>query len=299
MPELPEVENVRLTLEPRLLHIPIAAIQVLRPDFLTPQNAPIQNLLHHHITHTLRHGKKLFLVADDLQTLVIHLGMSGRIDCTPASAPIPIHTHFILELTTLGVPCPAGKRPRWACVAEGTPEKSATHSNTHVRLRDPRRFGGLWYYPNLALAQSKETANLGIDALALTPSHLAHWPNSKARLKQRLLSQKDFAGLGNIYIDEALWLARLHPRQRLDRIPPAQRAALVKAIRKILNRSIRLGGTTLRDYRNVSDQPGRFAQRLLAYGRAGKPCTRCDTILNSTQVAARTTVFCPHCQKLR
>jgi formamidopyrimidine-DNA glycosylase len=231
--------------------------------------------------------------------------MSGRIDCVPATIPIPIHTHIILELeqsSTAPLGCHGSAQFADPCltgVLEAFASRHRDASKTHVRLRDPRRFGGLWYYPTLEQATAAQTANLGIDALALTASHLAHWHRTKARLKQRLLSQKDIAGLGNIYIDEALWLARLHPRQRLDRISPAQLSALVKAIRKILTRSIRLGGTTLRDYRNVSDQPGRFAQRLLAYGRAGKPCSRCGTTLQSIQIAARTTVLCPLCQKCR
>src|SRR4051812_36074598 len=119
MPELPEVEEVRRTLEPHLLNIPIASVTVRRRDFITPPNAPLNNLCTHRITRTHRHGKKLFLLADDDQTLVIHLGMSGRIDCVPSHSEIPKHTHVVLTLKT----------------------------NTDVRLRDPRRFGGLWYYP--------------------------------------------------------------------------------------------------------------------------------------------------------
>ncbi len=271
MPELPEVEEVRRTLEPCLLGIPITAIQVLRKDFLTPPKAPVTRLLGHAITRTLRYGKKLFLIADDGQTLLIHLGMSGRVDCLPATAPVERHTHIILSLA----------------------------DKTDVRLRDPRRFGGLWYYPTLELALAKETANLGPDALTLTAIHLGHWRSGKGRLKQRLLSQKDVAGLGNIYVDEALFLAQFHPLQQVRRIKTAQLDLLVKAIHEVLENSIRSGGTTLRDYRNVSNQPGQFARKLQAYGRAGEPCLRCQTPLRSATIATRTTVFCPTCQRAR
>ncbi len=270
MPELPEVEEVRRTLEPHLLGQTITAIRVLRRDFITPKNAPLSRLIGHRITRTHRHGKKLFLTADDQQTLHLHLGMTGRVDCVPAHTPIPKHSHLILQLA----------------------------SGTHIRFHDPRRFGGIWYYTTLDKALARETRNLGPDALAIMPQHLAHWRTTRGRLKQRLLSQRDVAGLGNIYVDEALWQARLHPQQLVHRIPPKQIAQLAAIIRDILRRSITLGGTTLRDYRNAANQPGQFAEKLLAYGRAGQPCHRCRTPLRSAQIAARTTVFCPVCQTL-
>jgi len=269
MPELPEVQEVRRTLEPHLLHIPITAIRILRRDFITPRNAPLINLVGQCITRTHRHGKKLFLIADDRQTLHLHLGMTGHVDCVPAKTPIAKHTHLILELAT----------------------------GTHIRFHDPRRFGGIWYYPTLEEALAAQTQNLGPDALALTPQNLAHWQTARGRLKQRLLAQRDVAGLGNIYVDEALWQAQLHPQQLVGRLTPVRIKTLIAAIRQILRRSLALGGTTLRDYRNASSQPGQFAQQLHAYGRAQLPCHRCQSPLHSAQIAARTTVFCPTCQK--
>src|SRR4051812_3684223 len=98
MPELPEVEEVRRTLEPHLLHQRIRAIRILRADFVTPVKAPVSRLVGRAIVSTKRHGKKLFLHADDGQTLVIHLGMSGRIDCVPADSPMLSHTHVVISL---------------------------------------------------------------------------------------------------------------------------------------------------------------------------------------------------------
>ena len=271
MPELPEVEEVRRTLEPHLLNVPIVAVRIDRADFVTPQTAPLKKLAGRKIVQTFRHGKKLFCIADDDQTLVIHLGMSGRVDCVPTSSPVPIHTHVVFSLL----------------------------SGTDVRLRDPRRFGGLWYYPTSLAARTVELRNLGKDALELLPADLDHWRKTRGRLKQRLLSQKDVAGLGNIYVDESLWLSRLHPLQRVDRLAPAQIVSLVEAIHKILLCSINAGGTTLRDYRNVSDQPGEFARQLQAYGRAGEPCFRCGSPMITSPIAGRTTVFCRKCQRRR
>src|ERR1700761_8858304 len=146
MPELPEVEEVRRTLEPHFLNVPIASVRVNRADFVTPQSAPLKKLVGRKIVRTFRHGKKLFCVADDDQTLVIHLGMSGRVDCVPTPAPVPIHTHVIFTLA----------------------------SGIDVRLRDPRRFGGLWYYPTSTAARNRELRNLGKDALDLRPVDLSH-----------------------------------------------------------------------------------------------------------------------------
>lgn len=271
MPELPEVEEVRRSLEPHLLHHVITAIDVRRADFVTPDAKLLQNLVGKKITRTLRHGKKMFLIANDDQTLVVHLGMSGGVDHVPASADMQKHTHVVITLK----------------------------NKQHIRFVDPRRFGGIWYYPTVEAAQKKETANLGPDALEITPADFAHWKNTRGFLKQRLLAQRDIAGLGNIYVDEALWLTKLHPLQRVSRIPPEKIPELVKNIHKVLHASLSMGGTTLRDYRNASSKAGEFKRKLAAYGRAGKPCLRCQTFLNSQIVAGRTTVFCPVCQKRR
>ena len=274
MPELPG-KSEESPPQPRTMpagRVPIAAIQVLRKDFLTPPTAPITRLLTHAITRTLRHGKKLFLIADDGQTLHIHLGMSGRVDCLPATAaPCPKST----PISSSRWPT----KPMSACAIRAASAASGTTPPSSSPL-------------------TKETADLGPDALSLTIAHLAHWRTDKGRLKQRLLSQHDVAGLGNIYVDEALLsFPSLHPLQQVSRITPAQLDSLVHAIREVLENSIRSGGTTLRDYRNVSDQPGQFARKLQAYGRAGKPCLRCQTALRSATIAARTTVFCPTCQR--
>lgn len=271
MPELPEVEEVRRTLEPHLLGVTITAVRRLRKDFVTPAKAPLDQFVGQAITRTHRHGKKLFLIAADGQTLLLHLGMTGRVDCVAPAAAIPKHTHVILELA----------------------------SGRHIHFRDPRRFGGIWYYATFERALAAETAALGPDALDAAPAHFQHWRTTRGKLKQRLLSQRDVAGLGNIYVDEALWQTQLHPLQLVRRITSAQIEALAAAIREILQRSISVGGTTLRDYRNVADQPGQFARKLQAYGRGGQPCHRCGTTLQSAQIATRTTVFCPTCQKRR
>src|SRR5690242_7007398 len=135
MPELPEVEEVRRTLEPHLLGQAIASVNVKREDFVAPPAAPLRKLAGHPIVRTDRHGKKLFLIADDTQTVVVHLGMSGRVDCLPSADVIAKHTHVIFSLA----------------------------NGTDVRFRDPRRFGGLTYYTSESKAREVELEGLGPD----------------------------------------------------------------------------------------------------------------------------------------
>ena len=271
MPELPEVEGVRRSLEPHLLGSAITAIHLHRDDFLLPCGYQPRQLIGLAFTQTHRHGKKLFCSVGDGPTLLVHLGMSGRVDCVPLAAPVLSHTHVTVNLA----------------------------NGLSVRFRDPRRFGGLWLYDTRAHALEAQTAALGPDALTLTRAHLAHFAHSTGRLKARLLSQRDVAGLGNIYVDESLWMTGLHPLQLVRRIPPDALAKLIGNIRLVLRRSIRAGGTSFRSYRNALDEPGAFLRKLQVYGRGGKPCLRCGQVLQILTVAGRTTVVCPRCQKRR
>ncbi len=270
MPELPEVQEVRRTLEPFVLHVPIVDVMVLRKNYIRSGAATIKNLIGRRVSHTVRHGKKLFCIFDDLQVLLLHLGMSGCIECCQRDIPRRPHTHFALVLAT----------------------------GLEMRMHDPRRFGGVWHYATWPSAEKAQiTGKLGVDALDVTAAHFVTWRNMRGRLKAQLLSQRTVAGLGNIYVDESLWMAKLHPRQILSKIRPDQKEALAQSIRMVLNKSISMGGTTLRDYRNVAQQQGRFARSLCVYGRAGLPCPRCGKALISEVISGRTTVFCARCQR--
>lgn len=272
MPELPEVEEVRRTLEPVVIGAVVVRVRLVRRDYLTPPRAPLVRLKGRTIVATHRHGKKLFCRCDDGQTLMFHLGMSGRLESFPSHLPLPPHTHFIIDL----------------------------NSGLQIRMRDPRRFGGVWYYPSFEKACAEEIQGvLGVDALHLTAAHFNHWSTAHGRLKARLLGQRDVAGLGNIYVDEALWLCGLSPLTLVRRLSPQHIEQLVKAIHLVLNKSLSAGGTTLRDYRNAAGQPGGFAASLQVYGRGGRPCFRCGDNLKMLVVAGRTTVYCRHCQKSR
>lgn len=269
MPELPEVEEVRRTLEPHLLDRKIISVEIRRPDFVTPPEADWRGLVGDYVSQAYRHGKKIFLIFHRGTTLLLHLGMTGRVQAVETSSLILPHTHVILTLD----------------------------NGRQIRFIDPRRFGGLWFYPTEQAARRKELAALGPDALQLTPEHLIHWRHTQGRLKARLLGQHDVAGLGNIYVDEALFRAGLHPLQRVCRIEPEKMIQLVACIHDVLNESLRSGGTTLRDYRNVADQEGAFARKLRAYGRGGLPCVCCGHEMATAVIAGRTTVWCRQCQR--
>ena len=270
MPELPEVQEVLRTLEPFVINVRVVRVTVYRKSYIRHGQRRILGLTGRCITSTLRHGKKLFCLFDDGQVLLFHLGMSGRINCCPPDDPRRPHTHMTIGLA----------------------------SGLELRMEDPRRFGGVWHYPNWASAQECEiTGKMGVDALAVTPEHFFSWHTMRGGLKAELLSQRTVAGLGNIYIDESLWVAHLHPLQKLNGIKPECYSHLATAIREVLIKSITLGGTTLRDYRNVAQQKGNFASSLRVYGRAGLPCLRCGAVLISRNISGRTTVWCPKCQR--
>ena len=270
MPELPEVQEVRRTLEPFVLNVAIVDVKVLRKSYIRAGAGTVFALVGRKIQRTFRHGKKLFCIFDDGQVLLIHLGMSGRIDCCKPDVPLRPHTHYVMRLAT----------------------------GFEFRMEDPRRFGGLWHYSSWALAEKSEIiGKMGVDALDVMPSHFAAWRNVRGRLKAKLLSQHTVAGLGNIYVDESLWMAQLHPLQAVHKIRENHAVKLAGAIRTVLAKSITMGGTTLRDYRNVAQQKGQFAESLCVYGRAGLPCLRCGSQLMSKVISGRTTVFCRQCQR--
>ncbi|MGC8559600.1 MAG: bifunctional DNA-formamidopyrimidine glycosylase/DNA-(apurinic or apyrimidinic site) lyase [Phycisphaerae bacterium] len=269
MPELPEVESVRRNLMDSVLGRRIESVTLIRGDYLRHQAFPISQLAGRKLCNIDRLGKRLFWYFEPALCMTTHLGMSGRITLLPSSEIVLAHTHLIIS-------------------AEG---------NKHLHFSDPRRFGGIWLYASGQDAMRAHIhGRMGVDALQLRPEDLTSWRRKKTRLKAELLNQKTVAGLGNIYIDEALWMARLHPLQKVCRLSTSSRAELVRCIGRVLNASLRHGGTTLRDYRDAKANRGTFAQRLTVYGKAGQPCKRCGAVLRGLLVMQRSTVICPKCQ---
>lgn len=267
MPELPEVETVRRGLEPLVVGRRIEDAW----GHPSAKFADAALAVGPTVEQVGRRGKYLLLDLDDSRQLVVHLGMTGQLRLRPGPDVDPY------------------VRAWWALDDGGV-----------LELRDVRRFGrvavlpaGEWAaLPTLA-AQGPEPWDPALDDGGL-------WRRlrpSRAQVKTQLLSQRPIAGVGNIYADEALWRAGVHPARRT--VTRAQAERLLHELRVVLEQGIANGGTTLRDYRTVDGGEGRNQLELGCYGRAGQPCLRCGTELRRMVVDARGTTFCPTCQPRR
>lgn len=276
MPELPEVETTARILAPELLARTVVAVQAIDYPPLVAPLAPEEfahRLAGRRITALGRRAKFLLLHLDDGAVLAVHLRMSGRLYLSPREAPSERHTHAVLELD----------------------------DGRALRFRDPRKFGRMRLmspeeYGALDRQLGPEPLSAQWNAAALA-KQLQGRP--RARLKALLLDQHFLAGLGNIYSDEALFRAGLHPARPAGSLSPGEVERLHEAIRAVLAEAIDANGTTLSDgiFLFGSGEAGRFAERLQVYGRAGKPCPRCGRAIVRELLAGRGSHFCPHCQR--
>ncbi len=276
MPELPEVESLRRSLEPVLVGARVRAATLHRADVASDheRGTPDARALLQGATidRLIRRGKQMAIIAADGRTMVVHLGMSGQVrHDPPGNAPEPLtHVHAT-----------------WAL-----------DDGSCLRFRDPRRFGGLWTLPDAGTLERTLWRDLGPDALTIDARTLAERLRATRRaIKAALLDQRVLAGVGNIYADEALFRARLRPSRRAGRTSADEATRLARAIRDVLAGAITLGGSTIRDYAGASGAAGGAQTRHQVYGRGGLPCPRCSTRLRSRVLAQRTTVWCPECQR--
>jgi len=265
MPELPEVETIRVQLDP------LVAGRTILDATSHPSHkfAPAIEAQGAMIERVRRRGKYLLLDLDDDRELVIHLGMTG-----------------VLSVPTNPEP--------------GAYDRASWHldNGTTLLFVDVRRFGRIRVVPAGDYRTITTLHQLGPEPFdeAFTAEHLYRaLKASKRMLKTQLLSQRPVAGLGNIYADEALWLAEVRPSART--ITKAAAGRLRDACVEVLASAIANGGTTLRDYRNAEGGSGSNQFYLRCYGRADEPCERCGTLLRSRVIDARTTTWCPTCQK--
>jgi formamidopyrimidine-DNA glycosylase len=298
MPELPEVEIVRRGLLPALEGNAFGRVEQHRPDlrFPLPQDFPAR-LAGKKVKRLERRGKYLLAHLSGGDVLLMHLGMTGSFTVHPADKPkrqaIPVRVH--------------------ASADGGTARGAHDHLVFHMRdgatitYNDPRRFGFMMLIPERELDDHPLMHHLGVEPLsdALTPEFLAARAHGKrVNLKAFLSDQRIIAGLGNIYVCEALYRAGLSPKRGAATIAdksgkPNDRArALVPAIRAVLEDAIKAGGSTLRDYRNADGELGYFQHSFCVYGRDGKPCLRkgCGGTVKRIVQAGRSTFYCPRCQ---
>lgn len=297
MPELPEVETVMRGIAPALLGRRILRATARRPDLRWPLPPRFGERLQGRVVSALsRRSKYILAQLDDGATWVLHLGMSGRIalSARDPAAPSALVGAFALPAPAAGADPDAALGPHDHVVVE----------TDHARLiyTDARRFGAMDLVAPGALATHKWFARLGPEPLSAdfdADFLAARLAGRGAPIKALLLDQRLVAGLGNIYVCESLWRARVAPTRPGGAVSRREAAALTRAIRRVLTEAIEAGGSSLRDHRQVDGDLGYFQHRFAVYGRAGDPCrrSRCRGVVTRIAQSGRSSFFCPGCQR--
>jgi len=269
MPELPEVETSRRGIEPHIIDSAISRVVIRERRLRWPvAKAVDRNLLGQTITSVSRRAKYL-LINTEKGSAILHLGMSGSVCIVDRDTPASVHDHVDIELD----------------------------SGLLLRFRDPRRFGSLhWSKDPLSHPLLRE---LGPEPLGNEFDGNYLWQKSRGRrisIKQFIMNAHIVVGVGNIYASESLFMAGIHPRRAAGRIALHRYDALANAIKNVLNKAIKAGGTTLRDFYGGDGEAGYFRQQLQAYGREDEACRRCDTPITAIVQGQRATYYCKNCQ---
>ncbi|AZH78413.1 DNA-formamidopyrimidine glycosylase [Microbacterium sp. Y-01] len=287
MPELPEVEVVRAGLEPAAVGAVITGVSVFDERALTRHVAGasdfVARLEGRSFTATSRRGKFLWLPLDDGDSaLIAHLGMSGQMLLRAPDATAERH-----ERVRIGIEHPV-------------------HGELAIVFADQRTFGSLAVDalvadgPSRVPTQVRHIARDPLDAAFDDRAFRAALSRRRSAIKRVLLDQSLISGIGNIYADESLWAARIHPETSADALSTRAVHRLLAEVRLVLTRALAEGGTSFdAQYVNVNGQAGYFARHLHAYGRAGQPCERCGGPIRREPFMNRSSFFCPRCQRLK
>jgi len=270
MPELPEVETTCRGIRPHLLGRRITAVEVRESRLRRPVPGALETLAGRTILSVERRAKYV-LIACDGGTIIIHLGMSGSLRIGAVEFPMRKHDHVIFTFD----------------------------SGQQMRFHDPRRFGLVDFTAD-AVETHPLFAQLGPEPFeeAFSTDHLVKACHGRGTaIKSVLMNNHVVVGVGNIYANEALYIARIHPARAAGRISRVRLERLVDAIRQRLREAIESGGTTLRDFVREDGEPGYFKQQLLVYEREGQACRRCDAVVRRMTLGGRSTYFCPACQR--
>src|SRR5437870_452432 len=281
MPELPEVETVARGLRHAILGRRIISVSLGKTDFIDDPAALEQHLPGRQIEAVERYGKFMLLRLSAVNgqtpvtangdaaaaSLLVHLGMTGQIAPAPAGQPHEKHTHVCLLLD----------------------------DGRELRYTDARRFGRLAYLTKTLLAEELE--GFGADPLEVSKDEFRNRVcGRRARIKALLLDQSVLRGVGNIYADESLWRARIHPARLGTKLNRKQAETLRRALQNILRKAIVMRGSSISDFLDAEGEPGEYQRHHRAYGREGKGCYRCKTPIRRAIVAGRSSYFCPKCQ---
>ena len=271
MPELPEVETTRRGIAAALVGRRVDELLIRERRLRWPVTAGIEAALRGCRVRAVERRAKYLLLRFDDGTAIVHLGMSGSLRVLPGGSPPRRHDH-------------------WDLVLEG---------GVRIRYHDPRRFGSLLYTAGDP-ARHPLIADLGPEPLsdAFDAGTLVRASRGRTvAIKTLLMNARIVVGVGNIYANEALFRAGVHPALAAGRLTRAHAAALAAAVKTVLADAIRIGGTTLRDYVDTAGELGSFRQELAVYERAGEPCRRCRTPIRRRVLGQRATYWCPRCQR--
>lgn len=274
MPELPEVETIKNTLKQLILNKKIENIIVHWPKIIKLPD-DIDQFKHMLIGQAFRDikrkGKFLIFTLDDY-VLVSHLRMEGKYRVVSSDEPVDKHTHVLFHCT----------------------------DGTDVRYNDVRKFGTMHVFEKGEEMKKKPLLHLGPDPFedACTLDYVTEkLSNTTRMIKAALLDQTIIAGLGNIYVDEVLFLSRIHPKKRAHKLNCKEHKAIWENARLVLEKAVAVGGTSIRSYVDGHGEMGMFQQELYVYGQTEKPCRHCGTAVEKLKVAGRGTHICPRCQR--
>jgi formamidopyrimidine-DNA glycosylase len=271
MPELPEVETTRRGIAPHLVQRRISALLVRERRLRWPVPEGLEQSLPGQRILAVERRAKYLLLRLEQGTLILHLGMSGSLRVLPSATPAKKHDHLDLLL----------------------------EDGRCLRLRDPRRFGAVLWCAGEPL-EHPLLRELGPEPLGpeLNGEHLHRSARGRrVAVKNLIMDSRVVVGVGNIYANEALFQARIHPQRPCNRIALARYQHLAEAIRQILRQAIARGGTTLRDFSRADGSPGYFALSLKVYGKAGEPCPACAEPIRQRRIGQRSSFFCARCQR--
>lgn len=269
MPELPEVETTRRGIMPHIVQKKIKDVIVRQPQLRWPIPQSLSSQLKDNCFLSVNRRGKYLLLNTDSGTLIIHLGMSGSLRLCKTCSPKK-HDHVDIIF----------------------------NDDTCLRYTDPRRFGSLLWTSN-SPHNHQLLEHLGVEPLqySFSPSYLYNISRQKrCSIKSLIMNSQIVAGVGNIYANEALFAAKIAPTKEASRLNQEQYRSLTRHIKIILQKAIKAGGTTLKDFTSVNGKPGYFSQQLHVYGKENQPCPRCSTTLKSIKQHQRKTTYCPQCQ---
>jgi formamidopyrimidine-DNA glycosylase len=268
VPELPEVETTLKGIEPYLTEYEIASVTVRNGALRWPVSEQVHQLKHQKVQQVTRRGKYI-IIHFEKGAMLIHLGMSGNLRVVESDMPLQKHDHVDLII----------------------------NSGKIIRFNDPRRFGCVLWADEWS--EHKLIESLGVEPLTerLTGKYLHNKAkDKKTSIKQFIMNGKLVVGVGNIYANEALFLAGIHPARVVSKVSLRKMNLLVDHIKQVLSAAIVKGGTTLKDFVGSDGKPGYFKQQLNVYGRAGEPCHVCKETLQEIRQNNRSSVYCSQCQ---